>query len=80
MPGTPDNLRYHPGPGLEVGNLYPVQNARAFYEGMLAEGEDEVVTLVPVGLGRAASGTARCSGPATSTPPSRTCAGRSRPG
>ncbi len=31
--------------GLEVGNLYPRENARTFYEGMLAAGETEVVTL-----------------------------------
>ena len=42
---TQANLRYHAGPGLEVGNLYPRENARMFYEGMLAEGREEVVTL-----------------------------------
>jgi alpha-D-xyloside xylohydrolase len=44
-PESPDNLRYHLGAGLEVGNLYPLLNARAFYDGMTAEGEDEVVSL-----------------------------------
>ncbi|MFH8930075.1 TIM-barrel domain-containing protein [Streptomyces pristinaespiralis] len=44
-PGFSANLRYHAGPGLEVGNLYPRENARTFYEGMLAAGEEEVVTL-----------------------------------
>ena len=44
-PGFPANLRYWAGPGLEVGNLYPRENARTFYEGLLAAGEDEVVTL-----------------------------------
>ncbi|NMI61378.1 glycoside hydrolase family 31 protein [Streptomyces sp. RLB3-17] len=44
-PGFQENLRYHAGPGLEVGNLYPRENARTFYEGMLAAGETEVVTL-----------------------------------
>lgn len=44
-PGHPQNLQYHAGPGLEVGNLYPRENARAFYEGMLAAGETDVVTL-----------------------------------
>jgi alpha-D-xyloside xylohydrolase len=39
------NLRYHAGPGLEVANLYPRENARMFHEGMLAEGRTEVVTL-----------------------------------
>ncbi|MER6145778.1 glycoside hydrolase family 31 protein [Streptomyces sparsogenes] len=44
-PGFPANLRYHAGPGLEVGNLYPRENARAIHEGMRAAGEEEVVTL-----------------------------------
>lgn len=46
-PGFQANLRYHAGPGLEVGNLYPRENARAFYEGLRAAGagEDEVLTL-----------------------------------
>jgi alpha-D-xyloside xylohydrolase len=44
-PGFPANLRYHAGPGLEVGNMYPRENSRAFHEGLLAEGRTEVVTL-----------------------------------
>jgi len=44
-PLDPDNLRYHLGNGLEVTNIYPLMYARAFYEGMRAEGEEEVVTL-----------------------------------
>ncbi|MER5180158.1 glycoside hydrolase family 31 protein [Streptomyces sp. NPDC002896] len=44
-PHHAENLRYHAGPGLEVGNLYPRENARTFYEGMHAAGETEVVTL-----------------------------------
>ena len=40
-PGTPGNLLYHAGPGLEVGNLYPREHARAFHEGMAAVGETE---------------------------------------
>lgn len=44
-PGYPANLRYHAGPGLEVGNLYPRENARMIHEGMLASGEREVVSL-----------------------------------
>jgi alpha-D-xyloside xylohydrolase len=45
-PGFQQNLRYHAGPGLEVGNLYPAEHARAFYEGMRSEGHDEVISLV----------------------------------
>lgn len=44
-PGHSQNLLYHAGPGLEVGNLYPRENARAFYDGMRAAGEADVVTL-----------------------------------
>ncbi|HEV2342762.1 MAG TPA: glycoside hydrolase family 31 protein [Actinocrinis sp.] len=44
-PGYSANLRYHAGPGLEVGNIYPRENSRMFYEGMHAEGKAEVVTL-----------------------------------
>jgi alpha-D-xyloside xylohydrolase len=44
-PGYPVNLRYHAGPGLEVGNMYPRENSRMFYEGLHAEGKTEVVTL-----------------------------------
>ncbi|KAI1437150.1 glycosyl hydrolases family 31-domain-containing protein [Xylaria sp. CBS 124048] len=41
-----DNYRYHAGPDLMVGNIYPVQYSRAFYEGMKAAGQDRVVNLV----------------------------------
>ncbi|WP_116245732.1 TIM-barrel domain-containing protein [Nocardiopsis sp. FIRDI 009] len=44
-PGHPENLRYHAGPGTEVGNIYPAEHARGFHEGMLAAGESEVITL-----------------------------------
>ena len=40
-----DNVRYYEGNGLEVSNLYPFMYAKAFYDGMKAEGED-VVNLV----------------------------------
>lgn len=41
-----DNYRYHAGPGAQVANIYPQHFARAFYEGMRAEGQDHVVNLV----------------------------------
>ncbi|HEY1640256.1 MAG TPA: TIM-barrel domain-containing protein [Streptosporangiaceae bacterium] len=44
-PEDQGNLRYHIGPGAEVSGIYPMMNARAFYEGMRAEGEDEIVLL-----------------------------------
>jgi alpha-D-xyloside xylohydrolase len=45
QPGHPHNLRFHAGAGGEVANLYPMAHARAFHEGILAEGDDEVVLL-----------------------------------
>ena len=44
-PGFQENLRYWAGPGLEVGNIYPAENARTFYEGLRAAGEEEIVSL-----------------------------------
>ncbi len=45
-PGFQQNLRYHAGPGLEVGNMYPRENARTFFEGMAEEGLPPTVSLV----------------------------------
>jgi alpha-D-xyloside xylohydrolase len=44
-PGYPANLRYHAGPGLEVGNIYPRENARTVHDGLTAAGEREIITL-----------------------------------
>ena len=41
-----DNYRYHQGSALQVGNLYPMQYARTFYEGMRAAGQEQVVNLI----------------------------------
>jgi alpha-D-xyloside xylohydrolase len=41
-----DNYRYHGGSVLEIGNAYPLHYAQAFYEGLHAEGESEIVSLV----------------------------------
>lgn len=41
-----DAYRYHAGPGLQVGNLYPQAFSRAFFDGQVADGETEVVNLV----------------------------------
>ncbi|OZG61457.1 family 31 glucosidase [Bifidobacterium lemurum] len=46
--GTYDfaNYRYHSGPNVSTGNIYPREYNRAFYEGQLAEGrEGEIVNL-----------------------------------
>jgi alpha-D-xyloside xylohydrolase len=40
-----DNTRYHLGNGMEVACLYPKLHQQGFYEGLLAEGETEVLTL-----------------------------------
>jgi alpha-D-xyloside xylohydrolase len=40
-----DHLRYHLGNGLAVTNIYPLMHARGFYEGLRAEGEQDIVLL-----------------------------------
>ena len=44
-PADNDNLRYHLGNGLEVGNIYPLLHEQGFYEGMVAAGESDIITL-----------------------------------
>jgi alpha-D-xyloside xylohydrolase len=44
-PRDMENVRFHIGNGLAVGNIYPLLHAQAFYEGMRAEGEEEIITL-----------------------------------
>src|SRR5450830_129479 len=41
-----DNYRYHLGSNLQVGNLYPQAFARAFYEGQVDAGQENVVNLL----------------------------------
>jgi len=41
-----ENYRYHAGPVAEVGNIYPREYSRMFYEGLQAEGETDIVNLV----------------------------------
>lgn len=41
-----DNYRYHLGPVQEVGNIYPQLFARGFYDGLQAQGENQIVNLV----------------------------------
>jgi len=41
-----DLIRYHRGPALKVGNLYPVGYAKAFYDGQRAAGQTEILNLV----------------------------------
>jgi alpha-D-xyloside xylohydrolase len=44
-PWSPENLRFHLGNGIEVASIYPLLQQMAFYEGMRAAGETEIVTL-----------------------------------
>ena len=41
-----DLHRYYAGPALQVGNIYPMMYAKAFFDGMAAEGQTEIVNLV----------------------------------
>lgn len=41
-----DNYRYYRGNNLQVGNIYPVEYAKTFYEGMEAEGQKNIVNLL----------------------------------
>ena len=41
-----DNLRYYNGPALQVSNMYPLNFAKAFYEGLEKEGEKDIMCLI----------------------------------
>ena len=41
-----DNFRYHLGTDLQVGNVYPVMHARAFWEGQHAAGQRDICNLI----------------------------------
>lgn len=41
-----ENYRYHLGPNVQIGNIYPVMYAKTFFDGMQAEGQEEVVNLL----------------------------------
>jgi len=41
-----DNFRYHIGPVMETGNIYPVYYARNFYEGLKSCGEENIISLI----------------------------------
>ncbi len=41
-----DNYRYHMGSNLQIGNIYPVEYAKACYEGMRREGHTDIVNLL----------------------------------
>lgn len=41
-----DNFRYQNGPAVKVGNFYPFEYARTFYEGMEAAGQKRILNLI----------------------------------
>lgn len=41
-----DNYRYYAGPALQCTNTYPVGYVKGFYEGLKAEGETDIMSLV----------------------------------
>lgn len=41
-----DNYRYYRGTDLEIGNIYPVEYAKTFYDGMEAQGQKNIVNLL----------------------------------
>ncbi|PXX52002.1 alpha-D-xyloside xylohydrolase [Hungatella effluvii] len=41
-----DNYRYHMGPNVQIGNVYPQMYSRTFFDGMRAEGQENVLNLV----------------------------------
>ena len=41
-----DNYRYSIGSNLQIGNIYPAMYARAFFEGMQKEGQENILNLL----------------------------------
>lgn len=41
-----DHYRYHLGPNVQIGNIYPMMYAKAFYDGMTKAGQHNVVNLI----------------------------------
>lgn len=41
-----DNYRYYEGPALQCTNIYPKEYAKGFYDGLKAEGEQDILSLV----------------------------------
>lgn len=41
-----DNYRYFEGPDVQIGNIYPVMYAKAFYEGMTEAGQKDIINLI----------------------------------
>ena len=41
-----ENFRYHAGSNVAIGNVYPLEYAKAFYEGQAAAGQKDIVNLI----------------------------------
>lgn len=41
-----DNYRYHIGPNVQTGNVYPMMFSKMVYDGMKAEGQQNIINLV----------------------------------
>ncbi len=41
-----ENYRYYMGPNVQIGNLYPAMYARTFFDGMKAEGQENIINLL----------------------------------
>jgi len=41
-----DLYRYYLGPNVQIGNLYPMMHAKAFYDGMTREGQQNIINLL----------------------------------
>ena len=41
-----DNYRYYLGPNVQIGNIYPLTYAQAFYEGMEQAGQKNIINLL----------------------------------
>ncbi len=41
-----ENYRYHKGPNIQVGNIYPLMYAKTFFDGMQAEGQENIINLL----------------------------------
>lgn len=41
-----ENYRYHLGPNVQIGNIYPAMYAKTFFDGMKAQGQENIINLL----------------------------------
>ncbi|WP_342757927.1 TIM-barrel domain-containing protein [Kineothrix sedimenti] len=41
-----DNYRYYMGPNVQIGNIYPAMYAKTFFDGMKAQGQENIINLL----------------------------------